>query len=60
MPNSCAAFGLSDMLIRPVEPTDSAEWRRMRLALWPDLSRPDELGPDSSADDERGEVEWFH
>lgn len=24
------------MLIRPVQPTDAAEWLRMRLALWPD------------------------
>ncbi len=43
------------MLTRAVEPADAAEWLRMRLALWPDSSRPD-----SSADDERGEVEWFH
>ncbi len=37
------------MLTRAVEPADAAEWLRMRLALW----------PDSSAEDERGEVEWF-
>jgi len=37
------------MPIRPVEATDAAEWLRMRLALW----------PDSSTEDERGEVEWF-
>jgi aminoglycoside 6'-N-acetyltransferase I len=24
------------MTIRPVEPTDAAEWLRMRMALWPD------------------------
>ena len=39
------------MLTRPVEPTYAAEWLRMRLALW-----PEESGPDSSAEDERGEV----
>ena len=24
------------MLIRPVQPTDAAEWLRLRMALWPD------------------------
>lgn len=28
-------------MIRPVEPEDSAEWLRMRMALWPD-STPEE------------------
>ena len=31
MPNYCAVSGLIEMVIRPVEPTDSVEWRRMRL-----------------------------
>jgi aminoglycoside 6'-N-acetyltransferase I len=29
------------MTIRPVQPSDAAEWLRMRMALWPD-SRPEE------------------
>jgi len=28
--------------VRPVAPADAAQWRRMRLALWPD-SVPDEI-----------------
>lgn len=59
MPNFCAVSGLTEMVIRPVEPTDAAEWLRMRLALWPDSSGLDSSGPDSSAEDKRGEVEWF-
>jgi len=35
--------------IRPAEAGDVAEWLRMRLSLW----------PDSLAEHERGEVEWF-
>ena len=30
------------MNVRPVAPADAAQWRRMRLALWPD-SVPDEI-----------------
>ncbi len=37
------------MIIRPVEPADTAEWLRMRLALW----------PDSTAGEESAEVERY-
>ena len=37
------------MVIRPVEAGDRAEWLRLRLALW----------PDSSAEEEQGEVDTF-
>lgn len=38
-----------DSFIRPVEAGDWEEWVRMRLTLW----------PDSTAEHEGGEVEWF-
>lgn len=38
-----------DWLIRPVQPDDAADWLRMRLELW----------PDSSAEDERKEIDHY-
>ncbi len=37
------------LLIRPMDSGDAAEWLRMRLELW----------PDSSDDDERGEIDRY-
>jgi aminoglycoside 6'-N-acetyltransferase I len=36
------------MLIRPVQPTDAAEWLRLRMALWPD-STPEKEGVEIEA-----------